>query len=76
MKRASSKDMIHWTVMLIADMVQYGGTIPRELSVRKLSGKGQPGGRGIVDLCMCKKEIAWCMIKKANFRLLKIIDSR
>ncbi|CAE7474778.1 unnamed protein product [Symbiodinium natans] len=58
--------MIHWTVMLIADMVQYGGTIPRELSVRKLSGKGQPGGRGIVDLCMCKKEIAWCMIKKAR----------
>ena len=66
-KRAQSKDMIKWCVILLADKVMQGSMPARELSTRKLSGKGQPGGRGLVDLCVAKRELAWSLVKKAQY---------
>lgn len=61
-KRAGTKELIRWAIKMLADMVMYGNTPTRELSSRKLSGRGMPGGKGIVDLCLAKKEVAWCLL--------------
>eukprot|EP00959_Pyramimonas_sp_CCMP1952_P120530 2520365-Pyramimonas_sp.AAC.1 len=54
-KRASSPAGIQWCVSYCLD---YG----EKLSLTHLSGKGMPGGKGFLDVAMCKNELALALL--------------
>ena len=54
-KRASSPAGIHWCVSYCLDYDQ-------KLAVNALTGKGMPGGKGFLDVSMCKNELALSLL--------------
>ena len=54
-------------------MIQTKTATIGELSVRQLSGKGLPGGKGILDTLIAKEELAILLIKK--FRAMGVTES-
>ena len=51
----SSPVAIHWCVSYCLDHKQ-------KLSVTALTGKGMPGGKGFLDIAMCKNELAAALV--------------
>ena len=51
-------DNIRWTIAALIDSVTHHGTSSAEFSVRQLSGKGLPGGKGKIELILAKKKLA------------------
>ena len=49
----------------VLDMIQSPAVTAPELAVYKLSGKNMPGGKGILDLLMAKRELGALLYKHA-----------
>lgn len=57
-KKAGALSNIKFCVSYILDQVMNDGAAPGEFAVRQLSGKGLPGGKGKIDMCLAKKELS------------------
>ena len=57
-KKCNTFDNIRWTIGALLDLVAHHGTASAEFSVRQLSGKGLPGGKGKIELMLAKKDLA------------------
>ena len=57
---------IHWCVVGVIHLVKKKIYNPAELSVRVLSGKGMPGGKGVLDLLTTQQEAAFELVAYAQ----------
>lgn len=58
-------DNIRWALTGIMDMIDHHGTLPNEFTIRKFSGRGEPGGKGTIDLFLAQKEMGKAIIQHA-----------
>ncbi|CAK0895676.1 unnamed protein product [Prorocentrum cordatum] len=65
-KRAQSGNLIHWCTAGLLDLVTAKMTTAGEISLRQLTGRGLPGGKGLLDLLIAKQELGHCIIKKVH----------
>ena len=63
-KRASSPQLIYWCVAGLLDLVKMKLASPGDISLRQLSGRGLPGGKGILDTLIAKRELACAIVEK------------
>ncbi|CAK0909905.1 unnamed protein product [Prorocentrum cordatum] len=65
-KRAQSGNLTHWCTAGLRDLVTAKMTTAGEISLRQLTGRGLPGGKGLLDLLIAKQELGHCIIKKVH----------
>ena len=69
-KRAKTPHAIRWTTAGIIDMVKAGYITAPELALRQFTGRGLPGGKGVVDLLLGKYDLGCALEKWAEKRNL------
>lgn len=62
-KRASTEENIRWCLAGIKDLMEFHGAAASDFAERKLSGRGEPGGKGILDLLLAKRDMALAIIQ-------------
>ena len=65
-KRCPSTASMLWCVCGLIDWVRAGLASTGELSVRQLSGKGLPGGKGVLDVLIGKQEVAHALTRTSE----------
>ena len=65
-KRAPSDEMAKWSIGGMIDFYQGGLLTSGELSSRQISGRGLPGGKGVIDLLVGKAEGGLALERKAR----------
>ena len=73
-KKGGTGVLIEWSLRMMIDYVLFQNTPAGELSVRALSGKGLPAGKGLVDLFMAKRDCGVWLVQKASMDKLIIFN--
>ena len=78
-KKAGTMAKIRWSLSGLVDSVLHRGVSPGELAVKKLTGKGLPGGKGLVDTLIGQYDLAttltsWARTNGMEENLLKKMD--
>eukprot|EP00974_Lingulodinium_polyedra_P107660 10420546-Lingulodinium_polyedra.AAC.1 len=47
------------------DMIEHHGVVANEFVQRKFTGRGEPGGKGIIDLFLAQREMGKAIIQHA-----------
>ena len=64
--KAPTPDVAHWLITSVLHSVKAGHVVPREVSDRTLSGRGLPGGKGLLDLYLAKFRMAEAIIDRVR----------
>ena len=64
--KVGTPDNIRWIVSLLVFQIERGILHCNEVSVRILGGRGLPGGRGLCDLYITKRELGQAIIVFAS----------
>ena len=65
MKKSGTIDNIRWTVGGLVDLHHSGLLSAGECSLRQLTGRQMPGGKGIVDLLLGKHDVMHAFERRA-----------
>ena len=63
-KRCSTHSGIVWALASLYDAIKNGLVTAAELAVRQLQGRRLPGGKGILDVLLAKKDVVDVMRKR------------
>lgn len=64
-KRCGSLSNIRWALAGIVDMIKFHNVCSAEFVMKKYTGRGEPGGKGVLDLLLSKQELGRAITQHA-----------
>ena len=79
-KKCNAMDNIRWALSAIVDVIEHHGVQANEFVLRKFTGRGEPGGKGIIDLFLAQRDLGKAIIQHAmdknySATLIKTLNS-
>ena len=74
-KKGGTPSNIRWLIGGVIDAVKYQGTPLSDIACRQLTGRGMPGGCGLLDLVLGRRELAEALMAKAKESMMMKLDA-